>query len=196
MNDPLFEGDDEGATPLTAEEREQLIPSYVTLRRELNELEGSGIADADRWAFSRRQDVLDEDFLCQLHARMFREVWRWAGKFRTSARNIGVDAWRIRTELRTLTDDVHYWIEHDTYPADEIAVRFKHRLVSIHPFPNGNGRFSRLTGDLLAVQLGQKRFSWGGGSLVQPDDLRRRYIEALHAADEGNIGPLLAFARA
>lgn len=196
MSDPLFEGDDEGATPLTAEEREELIPSYVTLRRELNELEGSGIADADRWAFSRRRDVLDEGFLCRLHARMFREVWRWAGKFRTSARNIGVDAWRIRTELRTLTDDVRYWIEHDTYPADEIAVRFKHRLVSIHPFPNGNGRFSRLMGDLLAAQLGQKRFSWGSGNLVQPDDLRRRYIQALHAADDGDIEPLLAFARA
>jgi Fic-DOC domain mobile mystery protein B len=195
MSDPLFEAADDAATPLTPEERDALIPTYITLRRELNEAEQIGIADADRWAFSQRRDVLDEDFLRALHRRMFRSVWKWAGVFRTTPRNIGVEAWRIAPDLRQLLGDARYWVEHQTYAPDEIAVRFHHRLVWIHPFPNGNGRFSRLAADRLAVQLGAERFSWGGGNLVAPAELRRRYIEALRAADGEVIAPLVAFAR-
>ena len=196
MSDPLIDADDENATPLTLEERSALIPTYITLRRELNEVEQIGIDDADRWAFARKREVLDENFLCALHKRMFNDVRRWAGTFRKTPRNIGVDAWNIAPELRTLIDDVRYWMEHQTYIADEIAIRFSHRLVWIHPFPNGNGRMSRLAGDLLAVQLGRSRFSWGSGNLIAADVLRRRYIDALHAADAHDITPLLAFARA
>jgi len=195
MSDPLFDAADEAATPLTPEERDALIPTYITLRSELNEAEQIGIADADRWAFSRRRDVLDEDFLRALHRRMFRSVWKWAGVFRTTPRNIGVEAWRIAPDLRQLVGDVRYWVDHQAYPPDEIAVRFHHRLVWIHPFPNGNGRFSRLAADLLAVQLGVERLSWGSGNLVAPAELRRRYIEALRAADGEVIAPLVAFAR-
>lgn len=196
MSDPLLDGDDEAATPLTPEEREALIPSYITLRRELNEAEQIGIADADRWAFSRRRaDVLDEAFLRRLHKRMFGAVWKWAGRFRTTPRNIGVEAWKIGPDLRTLVDDARYWIGRETYPPDEIAVRFHHRLVFIHPFPNGNGRLSRLAADMLAVQLDRPRFRWGSGNLVAVADLRRRYVDALRAADGGDIAPLLAFAR-
>ena len=178
-----------------AQERNALIPTHVTLRSELNEVEQIGIADADGWAFSRRRTVLDEAFLRRLHRRMFGDVWRWAGSFRTTPRNIGVDAWRITLELRQLLDDARYWIEHETYSPDEIAVRFHHRLVFIHPFPNGNGRLSRLAADLLAVQLGQDRFTWGSGNLAAIAELRRRYIDALKAADGQMIGPLLNFAR-
>ncbi|MCA6246111.1 MAG: mobile mystery protein B [Phenylobacterium sp.] len=195
MSDPLFDAADDAATPLTPEERDALIPTYITLRRELNEAEQIGIADADRWAFSRQRDVLDEDFLRALHRRMFRSVWKWAGAFRTTPRNIGVEAWRIAPDLRQLLGDARYWVDHQTYPPDEIAVRFHHRLVWIHPFPNGNGRFSRLAADRLAVQMGAERFSWGGGNLVAPAELRRRYIEALRAADGEVIAPLVAFAR-
>ena len=193
--DPLIDAEDEAATPLTPEEREALIPTYITLRRELNEVEQIGIADADRWAFSRKRDVLDEVFLKRLHQRMFKDVWRWAGQFRKTPRNIGVEAWRIEQDLRQLLDDVRYWIENATFLPDEIAVRFHHRLVFIHPFPNGNGRFSRLAADLLAVRLGRPRLSWGSGNLVATDDLRRSYVSALRAADAHDIGPLLAFAR-
>ena len=195
MTDPLIDAEDEASTPLTAEERSALIPTYITLRSELNEAEQIGIADADRWAFSRKRNALDEEFLFQLHKRMFREVWKWAGEVRRSERNIGVDHWHIRPDLRTLLDDVRYWIEHKTHEVDEIAVRFHHRLVFIHPFPNGNGRWSRLAADLLAVQLGRSRFSWGSGNLVAIDEMRRRYVAALRAADGHDIEPLLAFAR-
>lgn len=155
MPDPLFIDDDDANTPLTAEEREQLIPAYITLRHELNEAEQINIGQALRWTTARKRDVLDQKFLRQLHKRMFGDVWRWAGQYRTSARNIGVDPYRITTDVHQAIGDACYWITHKTYPPDEIAVRFSHRLVAIHPFPNGNGRFSRLIGDLLAQQLEQ-----------------------------------------
>lgn len=195
MPDPLFEEDDDANTPLTAEEREQLIPAYITLRHELNEAEQVNIGEALRWAMSRKRDVLDQDFLSELHKRMFGDVWRWAGQYRTTARNIGVDAYRIAMDVRQLVDDAHYWVEHGTYPPDEIAVRFSHRLVAIHPFPNGNGRLSRLVGDLLSRQLGQPAFSWGRTNLIDAGATRARYVESLRAADNHDIEPLLLFAR-
>jgi len=194
MSDLLLEEDD-ASTPLTAEEREGLIPSYVTLRRELNEAEQANILEAEQWAFSRKRNVLDERFLTDLHKRMFGRVWRWAGKFRHTERNVGVDSYRIATDLRKLLDDSRYWIEHNTYPLDEISARFHHRLVYIHPFPNGNGRHARLATDLLLVALGQSRFSWGRTSLVNPGETRHAYVVALRAADGRDIRPLLEFVR-
>lgn len=187
--------EDDNATPLEPEELEALIPSYITLRAELNEAEQAGILEADDWAFRRRRNILDERFLKNLHRRMFGKVWRWAGEFRLTERNIGVQAYRIAVELRHLLDDVRYWIEHETYPPDEIAMRFHHRLVAIHPFPNGNGRHARLAADLLAIGLAQTRFSWGGNNLAASGEVRRAYIDALSAADRHDIVPLLAFAR-
>ena len=194
MSDPLLEADD-AATPLTAEEREGLIPSYITLRHELNEAEQANILEAEQWAFARKRDVLDEHFLTALHKRMFGWVWRWAGKFRVTERNVGVDPYRIATDLRQLLDDSRYWIAHGTYPPDEICTRFHHRLVAIHPFPNGNGRHARLATDLLLVALGQSRFSWGRTSLVTSSETRHAYVAALRAADARDIGPLLEFVR-
>ena len=195
MPDLLFTGDDEANTPLEAEEREALIPTYVTTRAELTAAEQACIADADRWAFSRKRDVLDARFLLTLHKRMFGRVWRWAGAYRQTPRNLGIDAYRIPIEVQALINDVRYWIEHGTYPPDEIAVRFHHRLVAIHPFPNGNGRHGRLAADLLAAQLGRPRFSWGGADLVEPAKLRTQYIKAQRAGDDHDIEPLLSFAR-
>lgn len=195
MVDPLFEKDDQANTPLTAEEREQLIPSYITLRHELNEAEQVNIGDALRWAYARKRNVLDPYFLNDLHKRMFGDVWRWAGQYRTTARNIGVDAYRIAMDVSQAVDDAGFWVEKETYLPDEIAVRFSHRLVTIHPFPNGNGRFSRLVGDLLARQLKRPAFTWGRANLVNSGEVRTRYIEALRAADNHDIKPLLLFAR-
>ncbi|MBL8496800.1 mobile mystery protein B [Nitrosomonas sp. JL21] len=195
MPDPLFVDDDEANTPLTAEERKQLIPAYITLRHELNEAEQINIGQALRWTSKRKRDVLDQNFLRQLHKRMFGDVWRWAGQYRTTARNIGVDAYRITMDVRQTIDDARYWVENKTYSPDEIAVRFSHRLVAIHPFPNGNGRFSRLVGDLLAQQLGQEAFTWGRTNLIDAGETRARYIEALRAADNHDIKLLMLFAR-
>ncbi len=194
MPDPLFDSDDAN-TPLTAEERDGLIPSYITLRHELNEAEQINIGEGLRWAESRRRDILDRNFLSELHKRMFGDVWRWAGQYRTTERNIGIEAYRIITEVQQAVDDARFWVEHATYPPDEIAVRFSHRLVALHPFPNGNGRFSRLVGDLLARQLGKPSFTWGSANLVNAGETRARYVKSLQAADNHDIGPLLLFAR-
>ena len=149
-----FDADD-AATPLMPAERDGLIPTHITLRSELNELEQQNIAEADRWAFSRQHKILREPFLRNLHRRMFNRVWRWAGKYRASERNLGIESYRVEPELRQIIDDAQYWIDHQSYPTDEAAVRFHHRLVVVHPFPNGNGRWSRLAGDLLGDREGR-----------------------------------------
>ena len=195
MTEQLFHEDDDANTPLDAEEMQQLIPSYITLRRELNEAEQVNIAYASKWLSSRRSDPLDEVFLRELHKRMFGQVWRWAGHYRKTARNIGVDANRVRMDTAQALDDARFWVANATYAPDEIAVRFSHRLVAIHPFPNGNGRLSRMAGDLLAVQLGRPQFSWGSHSLTDANVTRAAYIAALRAADAHDLGPLILFAR-
>lgn len=134
MSDPLFEGDDDGNTPLETEEREQLIPSYITTRAELNEAELANIADAVRWVGRRKRKVLDQGFMNDLHKQMYGDVWKWAGTYRTTARNIGIDAYRIPVEYYQAIDDAKYWAEHSTFPPDEIAIRFSHRVVAIHPY--------------------------------------------------------------
>lgn len=194
MTDPLAPEDD-GGTALTAEEREGLIPSYITLRSELNEAEQASILEAEEWAFKRKHDPLVEKILDTLHKRMFGNVWKWAGTHRTTGKNIGVDAYRITTDLRQLLDDCRYWIENGTYEPDEIAARFHHRLVSIHCYPNGNGRHARLATDLLLKVMGRERFSWGARNRVDIKEIRKRYIAALQSADGHNIGPLLDFGR-
>ena len=192
---PRLGEQDDAATPLTEEELAGLIPSYVTLRPELNEVEQANILEAEEWAFTRERDVLDEGFLKNLHKRMFGRVWKWAGTLRRSEKNIGVDAYQISVDLRKLLDDCRFWIEHESYEPDEIAARFHHRLVLIHPFPNGNGRHARTAADLLLVRLGRPRFTWGRANLVSAGKNRTTYIAALHAADKHDIAPLLAFVR-
>jgi Fic-DOC domain mobile mystery protein B len=184
-----------GATPLDPDELAGLIPGHIATQGELNEWEQQNIQVGDDWARKQRKDILSEDFLRQLHRRMFGETWRWAGEFRRSDKNIGVDWLHIGVELRKLLDDVGFQVEHGSYPSDEIAVRFHHRLVAIHPFANGNGRHARLMADLLVERLGRPRFTWGSVNLVDAGETRQRYIAALQAADAHDIAPLLAFAR-
>jgi Fic-DOC domain mobile mystery protein B len=186
---------DDHATPLTPAEREDLIPTHITLRSELNELEQQNIATGSRWAFGRRQVVTRESFLKSLHRRMFERVWRWAGKYRATERNLGVAPHLIEVSLHQVLDDTRYWIEHKSYPPDEIAARFHHRLVSVHPFPNGNGRWSRLAADVLNAQLGGKPFTWGGADLQAAGTARDTYIAALRAADNHDLAPLVVLAR-
>jgi Fic-DOC domain mobile mystery protein B len=193
----LFQEPDD-ATPLAPEEREGLLQTWVTHRQDLNEAEQENIVTGAAWARRRRAtavSLLDDRFARTFHSRMFGDVWEWAGTYRHTERNIGIAAYRISTELVAMFDDVRFWVEHETYPPDEIAVRLHHRLVAIHPFPNGNGRHARLMADLLIEKLGGAPFSWGGGSLADIGELRARYVAALQAADDHDIGPLMAFAR-
>ena len=184
-----------GATPLDAEELASLVPGHITTQGELNEWEQLNILQGEDWARKQRKEILNEAFVRQLHKQMFSETWRWAGEFRKSDKNIGVDWLKIAVELRKLLGDVHYQIERSSYLPDEIAVRFHHRLVAIHPFPNGNGRHARLMADLLVERLGRPRFTWGSRSLTDVIETRQRYIAALQAADARDYVPLLTFSR-
>jgi Fic-DOC domain mobile mystery protein B len=186
--------DPESATPIDPSEAEGLIPKGITTQTELNELEERNIAEAIRWAFGRkRKNWLPIKYIRDLHMKMFGNVWNWAGKFRTTNKNIGKDKAQIQNGLKILCDDVQYWIEHKTYNMNEIAVRFHHRLVSIHPFVNGNGRHARMMADVLLFQNGIKRLSWGAGKIGEEGAVRKQYIFALKKADQGDIEELIKF---
>ncbi len=192
-----------GATPLTDAERQGLLLPALT-RAELNLAEAANISDAMSWLFlSRRrlrpETVTGEEWLKRLHHRMYGQVWAWAGRYRTADRNLGAAYWQIRMDISDVIGDARAWLGDSTparYGDDECAIRFGYRLVVVHPFPNGNGRWSRLVSDALIVALGGTRFSWGGAALTEPGQLRRDYITALAAADtDGDLEPLIAFAR-
>ena len=192
--------DEPGQTPLTEEEKLQLRPSLST-RAQLNAAERLNIHAARLWAMSkvglRRSDLLTDAFARELHRRMFNQICRWAGKYRTSDRNLGWEWARIPEGMRMLLDDARYWEEHATYPTAEIAVRLHHRMVVIHPWPNGNGRHARLLADILIAARGGAALMWGASlDLAQPGLARTRYLAALQAADQNDYAPLLTFASA
>ena len=185
------------ATPIDEDEKEDLLIEHITTREELNEWEQRNITDAYIWLDgTRRKDFLSEAFIRTLHEKMFGKVWAWAGKYRQSDKNIGVEWAQIPIYFRKLLNDVEYWIEHDTYPPDEIAARFHHRLVQIHLFPNGNGRHARVMTDILLEKvLDRKPFTWGLGNLIGDSLVRTRYIEALRSADNHDYQLLFEFVR-
>lgn len=185
-----------GATPLDPDEAEALIPKHIVNHGQLNEWEFQNVVQGERWAFERkRKDILNIQFIRRLHKRMFGDTWRWAGSFRTTEKNIGVDPIRIQPALYDLCKDVEAQLLDGRYTLDEVAARFSHRMVFIHPFSNGNGRFARTIADLLLVQRGSERFTWGAASLVIEGEARSAYLQALRAADAKDYGPLLAFVR-
>lgn len=185
-----------GATPLDPDEAEGLIPKHILTQGQLNEWELRNIIDGERWAFGRKhKDLLSSEFACRLHKRMFGDTWRWARTYRTTGKNIGVDSAQIAPMLKDLCVDAVAQLEHRSYPLDELTARFHHRLVWMHPFPNGNGRFSRTMADLLLVANGAARFTWGAGDLISEGEIRQRYLMALRAADKKNYAPLLEFVR-
>jgi len=188
-----------GQTPISEEEREGLKIKSVLTRRELDELEQQNIEQTLMWLMRKKigaDRVLTEDFIRSLHIRMFGSVWNWAGKFRLSNKNIGVDKSQIAVELKKLLADCRYWLEHKTFSEEEIALRLKHRLVLIHPFPNGNGRLSRLLADVMMEKVFNKpAFSWGGLGFSADSGERKRYILSLQAADQGDYHPLRDFAQ-
>jgi Fic-DOC domain mobile mystery protein B len=186
----------EGATPLDPDELGGLKFKHITTLQELDELEQANIEEGLQWLARRRErDVLTDGFCIELHKRLFGEVWSWAGSFRRTGKNIGIDPIQISVELRALMDDARYWAEHKTYLATEAAVRLHHRLVFIHPFPNGNGRHARIMADaVMAGIYGADPIDWAGGHDLQKMNSRRKaYIAALKAADRGDIAPLMAF---
>ena len=190
---------EDGQTPLDENESVGLLLNTITTQGELNEAEQLNIEEAVEWTLRKKFEVdyiLSETFCNELHRKMYRGVWQWAGTFRKTNKNIGVDKYQIQAAFRTLIDDCKVWIDHQTYPADEIAVRFKHRIVSIHCYSNGNGRHSRLMADVIVSHIfGRPVFTWGAANLVKAGEARETYIKALKAADKGDLTGLVGFAR-
>lgn len=188
---------DENSTPLTDDELIGLRIRPTPSRNELNLFELSNIAaamDDPRWMAMTTFQLLDDLMLRRLHKDMFDDVWTWAGKYRTTEKNIGCDAREIAVRVRELCESAKLWFDGGT-SVDEAGCHFHAELVAIHPFVNGNGRHARLATDLLMTSVGAPRFTWGGASLVEPSVTRSTYIAALRAADRGDLGPLAAFVR-
>lgn len=187
----------EGATPLTPDDLRGLIPSHYSTRAQLDAHEHANIIQARTWSFKSRKlkkELLTFSGLLLLHKRMFEDTWEWAGQLRRIQTNIGVEPAQISTEMAKLIGDVSYWVEHKTFSLTELAVRFHHKLVWIHPFPNGNGRHARLAADLLVHFNGGTELTWGGrNSLSAASDMRKRYIAALRQADEHQFDDLIEF---
>ena len=190
---------DDGQTPLSEEELEGLTIPSITTREELDEFEQFNIEKAIQWTIGKKiksEDLLSETFIKGLHKRMYGEVWKWAGSFRNSEKNLGIKSFLIPVQFKQLLDDAKFWYDNNTYSPDEMAVRFKHELVSIHCFPNGNGRHSRLMADLIMEKLyGEPFFTWGSSDLVKATDKRKAYINAIKKADNHDIQDLISFAK-
>jgi Fic-DOC domain mobile mystery protein B len=189
----------DGQTPLDEDEKEGLLISTISVRAELDEFEQLNIEQAIQWIIQkkfRQEVVLSEAFIKQVHKKMYGHVWAWAGTFRKTNKNLGVDKWQIGIELKNLLDDTSHWISRDIYSPEEIATRFKHRIVSIHCFANGNGRHSRLMADIIIEKIFQLPvFNWGATNLIKQGDSRKIYLKSVRCADAGDYGPLLVFAR-
>lgn len=189
----------EGQTPLNEEEKEGIKIKSITTQAELDEFEQLNIEKAVEWTVHtnlKTEKIITEKFIKDLHKKMYGDVWKWAGKFRTSEKNIGIKWTQIREELKTLLDDTKYWIENKTFLPEEISIRFKHRIVTIHCFPNGNGRHSRLMADIIIESIFRKEiFTWQSSNMVKANQTRKNYIKALKEADNGNIKPLIEFAK-
>ncbi|CAN5335770.1 mobile mystery protein B [soil metagenome] len=190
---------DDGQTPLDDDDKEGLLIETISNRGELDEFEQQNIEKAVEWTLHRKfkqVNILTDAFIKEVHKKMYAGVWAWAGEFRKTNKNLGVDKLQIGIVLKALLDDTQYWIEHKTFEPDEIAVRFKHRIVSIHCFANGNGRHSRLMADIIIEHVFKKRvFTWGAANLVKRGDARSIYLKAVREADKGNYGTLIEFAR-
>lgn len=187
-----------GATPIDKNEAAGLIPTYISTQAELNAVEQENILKAELWLAksSNPETVLSESFFRQLHREMFGEVWRWAGKYRTSEKSIGVPWDQVPTAVKTMLENARYQLENKVYEHDELAARLHHRAVEIHAFPNGNGRHARYLSDALLASFGIARFSWGANAeLGQPGSARRAYISALKDADNKKFASLLKFVR-
>ena len=186
----------DGATPLDPDERLGLLHDYVTTRAELNELEQANIISAMQWiGRQRRLDILDVGKSLRLHRECFGEVWAWAGQFRKTEKNIGIAPYLIGVESGKALDDARYWVENETFSPLEAAARLHHRLVQIHPFPNGNGRWARIMSDeYLRQYYDRPPIDWAAGQVLDNDSPRRtEYIAALRAADGYEFDPLLKF---
>lgn len=183
----------DGTTPLDPDEADGLIPGWVATRGDLDVVEQANVAAAMQWASRRRwsiETLLSDATVRDVHRRMLGDVWNWAGSYRTSEKNIGVPWADVRRAIHDLMADAMAWVDSER-PSESLLADFHHQIVSIHPFPNGNGRHGRLMTDLLATVIGVPPSTWGRAPSIDIMVARRHYLDALSAADRGSLEPLL-----
>jgi Fic-DOC domain mobile mystery protein B len=185
-----------GDIELSPEEMDLLIPAHISNRKQLDQAEQYNIEEAIQWLFSLRkldaEKLFSVEFQDLLHKKMFADVWKWAGKQRSKETNIGIKPRHISVERKKLNEDALFWFENNTWDPTEMALRFHHRLVQIHCYPNGNGRHARIIADIILERLYKKeQLIWAQTDLINESEGRRAYITALKAADKGDYSLLL-----
>ncbi len=187
----------EGATPI--DDVSGLLVD-ITTRGELNDAEGLNILTATDWIDKGRiDDLFTVQFYRELHTKMYDQVWSWAGALRSQTGqtthpgsrpeavdlDLGRVAMEFHCEWEALNDNSHLL---------PFISRYHHALVLVHPFNNGNGRWSRLAADAVIQRLaGRPPLTWATDTLVVDSDERKEYIAALQAADTGDFQPLLDY---
>ena len=186
---------EEGETPL-----DDLSGALVDIktRQELDELEhkNNNKAYAKYLLMNPSKKALPMTYqsLCEIHKDMFGEVWSWAGEKRTSEKNLGVSPVKIGSEIHRFLHELHQW-EKEGAPPSEIAAKMHHRLVAVHPFENGNGRWARLVTNLYLHKNGQPLIQWPTDPDFVEKVFRPQYLAALKSADKGDYKPLLKLHR-
>jgi Fic-DOC domain mobile mystery protein B len=187
----------EGASPL--DDISELLRNEITTRRQLDEAESLNILEALEWTErGRLEDVFTVAFYQKLHTRMFDEVWGWAGRLRsvTGVRpNIGVPPEKVPSELgRVAMEFSREWNDHYDDSILPFVARYHHSLVAVHPFNNGNGRWSRLACDVVVKKLARRPpIIWATDTLNVDSKERAQYIAALKRADSLDYEPLIDY---
>jgi Fic-DOC domain mobile mystery protein B len=187
--------DRDGSTPLDHDQIKGIRFAHLTTMGELDELEDENIQRGLEWLnHQKTKDYLSIEFLCKLHEKLFGEVWKWAGKFRTVEVNISKYRHHdVRPQLHNFFEDIKLWISGGKMSWDEISAEMHHRLVTIHPFPNGNGRTTRIFTEYVQKRNQQQVTSWGSTRKIDQKKRRDDYIKALRLADIGDFRALIDF---
>lgn len=187
--------DRDGSTPLDPDQIKGIRFSHLTNMGELDEVEDLNIQKGLEWLYHQKtDDYLSMQFLCKLHEKLFGDVWKWAGKFRTVEVNISkIRSYDVGPQLINFFEDAKLWIEGGRMGWDEIAAEMHHRLVCIHPFPNGNGRTTRIFTEYVQRRNNQLITTWKASLSHDPKERRKAYIKALQKADKGDFEMLIEF---
>lgn len=200
-----FPGHSFDGTTLIEDDEKIGLRLLINTRGELNIAEAKGIDTATfKYLKSKRKlkpnNLLKDSFAKRFHKELFGEVWDWAGKYRKVATMPGIDWHQIPVQLNQLMQNTSTQIsflhdQSDSTKKEKLVAEFAYKLVWIHPFRNGNGRWSRAYADLLSDSLDIERFSWGS-SIASEHERHLYMVNALGTADiSGNIEEFLAWAK-
>lgn len=187
--------DRDGSTPLDPDQIRGIKFSHLVNMGELDEVEDLNIQKGLEWLNRQKgDDYLSMEFLCKLHEKLFGDVWKWAGTFRKVEVNLSkIKYYDVGPQLKMFFEDAKLWIEGGRMSWDEISAEMHHRLIAIHPFPNGNGRTTRIYTEYVQKRNKQAVTSWKASLNHDPKERRRVYIKSLQQADKGDFRPLIEF---